>query len=179
MYESALELWERDSNFLNDGDEISFGNSKLRVIHTPGHTLGSLSYVLDEKFVFTGDILFIESIGRPDLRDNAEDFAILLYDSLHEKLLKLPPSTIVLPTHHSSSVKPENGIFSTTIEKASNHDVLKLSEEEFIKYVVSITVPRPMNYQKIIEINKGSKLLVENQIPDLELGPNRCSIAGV
>jgi len=179
MYESKLEKWDRQANFLEDGQVISFGTSKLRVIHTPGHTPGSLSYVVNEKYVFTGDILFIESIGRPDLRDNAEEFALELYDSLHNKLLKLPSDTIVFPTHHGPLVNSVNGVFSTTIEKTKQHGVLKLSKEEFVKQVVSIVVPRPMNYQKIIQINKGSIPLTPSDVPDLELGPNRCSISGV
>ncbi len=178
-YESGLEQWDRTTQqLLKDRDLVEFGQSKLRVIHTPGHTPGSLSYVVDEKYAFTGDILFIESIGRPDLRDNAEEFAGELYNSLHNKLLKLPLHTIVFPAHHGQTVKPENGVFSTTVEKASKHDVLQLSKEEFVKKVVGMTSPRPMNYQKIIQINKGSVILAQADIPDLELGPNRCSITG-
>jgi glyoxylase-like metal-dependent hydrolase (beta-lactamase superfamily II) len=179
MYESKLELWDRSADFLDDGQEIVFGNSKLCVIHTPGHTPGSLSYVVDEKYVFTGDILFIESIGRPDLRDKAEEFALQLYDSLHNKLLKLAPDMIVFPTHHGASVTSVNGVFSTTIIKAKEHDILKIPQEEFVKQVVGVTVPRPMNYQKIIQINKGTEPLIPTDVPDLELGPNRCSIAEV
>ena len=179
LYESNLEQWDRnEAALLDDKQEIEFGESKLRVIHTPGHTSGSLCYVIDEKYVFTGDILFVESIGRPDLRDQAEEFAKYLFDSLHNKLLKLKPDTIVFPTHHGQSVTPTNGIYSTTIEKAKQHDILKLSQEEFVKQVVGVTISRPMNYQKIIQINKGSIPLVATEIPDLELGPNRCSIAG-
>jgi len=179
LYESNLEQWDRNgATFLDDKQEITFGKSKLRVIHTPGHTPGSLCYVVDEKYVFTGDILFVESIGRPDLRDQAEEFASHLFDSLHNKLLKLEPNVMVFPTHHGQSVKPTDGRYYTTIEKAKQHDILKLSKEEFVKQVVGVTVPRPMNYQKIIQINKGSIPLVTTEIPDLELGPNRCSIAG-
>lgn len=178
VYESKLEVWERDVNFLDDGDEILFGKSKLRAIHTPGHTPGSLSYVVDEKYVFTGDILFVESIGRPDLRDKVEEFAEELYDSLQNKLLKLPPNMVVFPTHHGPSVKSEDGVFLTTIVKAQSHEILKLSKKDFVNQVASITMPRPMNYQKIIQINKGSIPLVQTDIPELELGPNRCSIAG-
>ena len=178
-YESGLEQWDRTAQqILKDGESVEFGRSKLRVIHTPGHTPGSLSYVVDEKYAFTGDILFIESIGRPDLRDNAEEFAGELYDSLHDKLLKLPSHTIVFPAHHGQTVKSDNGIFSTTIEKASKHDILQLSKEEFVRKVVGMTPPRPMNYQKIIQINKGSITLAQADVPDLELGPNRCSVAG-
>ncbi|MDH3314091.1 MAG: MBL fold metallo-hydrolase [Nitrosopumilus sp.] len=178
MYESKFETWDRSANFLDDGQEIKFGNSKLRVIHTPGHTPGSLSFVVDEKYVFTGDILFIENIGRPDLRDDAEEFAVQLYDSLHNKLLKLPPDTVVFPTHHGASVTSVNGIFSTTIEKTKEHDILNLPKEKFVKQIVGVSVPRPMNYQKIIQINKGTIPLIPSDIPDLELGSNRCSIAG-
>lgn len=178
IYESGHEEWERSANLLKDGDEISFGKSTLQVIHTPGHTFGSLCYLIDQKYVFTGDILFIESIGRPDLRDKAEEFARNLYDSLHNKLLKLPSETMVFPTHHGMTVVPENNAYFTTIEKAKQHNILKLSKEEFVKHVVSITVPRPMNYQKIIQINKGAIPLIPTDIPDLEIGPNRCSIAG-
>jgi len=178
-YESNLEQWDRTTQqFVKEGDSFEFGQSKLRVIHTPGHTPGSLSYVVNEKYVFTGDILFIESIGRPDLRDKAEEFAGELYDSLHNKLLKLSLHTIVFPAHHGQTVKSENGVFSTTIERASKHEILQLSKEEFVKKVVGMTPPRPMNYQKIIQINKGSLPFATNEIPDLELGPNRCSIAG-
>ncbi|MCV0392707.1 MAG: MBL fold metallo-hydrolase [Nitrosopumilus sp.] len=178
MFESGHEIWDRNTNLLKDGDEILFGDSKIKVIHTPGHTPGSLCYLIDQKYVFTGDILFIESIGRPDLRDQAEEFANHLYDSLHNKILTLLPETLVFPTHHGVTVKPENGVYSTTIEKAKQHDVLQLSKDEFVKHIVSITVPRPMNYQRIIQINKGTIPLTLADIPDLELGPNRCSIAG-
>ncbi|GKS67555.1 hypothetical protein YTPLAS73_11020 [Nitrosarchaeum sp.] len=178
-YESKLEQWDRTAQqLLKDGELVEFGQSKLRVIHTPGHTPGSLSYVLDEKYVFTGDILFIENTGRPDLRDKAEEFAGELYDSLHNKLLRLPPDTTVFPAHHGQTVKSENGVFSTTIEKARKHEILQLSKEEFVKKVVEMTPPRPMNYQKIIQINKGSLSFTANEISDLEIGPNRCSITG-
>lgn len=178
MYESMLETWDMASSFLEDKQELEFGKSRLHVIHTPGHTPGSLSYLIDKKYVFTGDTLFVESIGRPDLRDKAKEFAENLYDSLHDKLLQLSTETMVFPTHHGMSVDSVNGIYSTTIFKAKEHDVLKLSKEEFIKQVADITVPRPMNYQKIIQINKGTIPLNTSEIPDLELGPNRCSITG-
>ena len=60
---SGYEAYDYDAEFLKDGSTIHFGNSELRAIHTPGHTSGSLSFVIDEKYVFTGDILFVESIG--------------------------------------------------------------------------------------------------------------------
>ena len=176
LYLSKYEGYDFDANFVGDTDEVSFGKTKLRVIHTPGHTPGSLSYVVDEKYVFTGDILFVESIGRPDLRDSAEEFTEDLYNTLHNKLLKLSESTMIFPTHHGEDVKSNNDAFYSTIQQAKKLPWLDISKQEFIKKVVAITRPRPMNYRKIITFNKGELKLVHSEIPDLEIGPNRCAV---
>ncbi|MCV0410500.1 rhodanese-like domain-containing protein [Nitrosopumilus sp.] len=176
LYLSKYEGYDFDANFVGDADEISFGKTKLRVIHTPGHTPGSLSYVIDEKYVFTGDILFVESIGRPDLRDNAEEFTEDLYNTLHNKLLKLSDDTIVFPTHHGEDVESKGNAFYSTIQRAKKLPWLDISKQEFIKKVVATTRPRPMNYRKIISVNKGELELVHSEIPDLEIGPNRCAV---
>jgi len=176
LYLSKYEGYVFDANFIGDAEQIQFGKSILRIIHTPGHTPGSLSYVVNEKYVFTGDILFVESIGRPDLRDKVEEFTDDLYNTLHNKLLKLPHNTMVFPTHHSQDVKPIDEAFYSTIEQSKKLPWLDIPKQEFIKKVVSITLPRPMNYQKIISINKGESELKKSEIPDLEIGPNRCAI---
>ena len=176
LYLSKYEGYDYDANFVEDRDIISVGKSNLRVIHTPGHTPGSLSFVLDEKYVFTGDILFVESIGRPDLRDKAEEFTEQLYDTLHKKLLCLPDETLVFPSHHGEGVQTENGVFYSTILKTKKLPWLDISKQEFVKKVVAITLPRPMNYRKIIAVNKGELQLMHSEIPDLEIGPNRCAV---
>ena len=176
LYLSKYEGYDYDAVFVKDNDTISFGKSHLRVIHTPGHTPGSLSFVVDKQYVFTGDILFVESIGRPDLRDKAEEFTEQLYNTLHEKLLKLSDETLVFPTHHSENVNTTNGAYYSTIEQSKKLPWLDISKQEFIKKVVAITLPRPMNYRKIIAVNKGELELVHSEIPDLEIGPNRCAV---
>ena len=176
LYLSKHEGYDYPANFVGDGDIVFFGNSRLKVIHTPGHTPGSLSYVVDEKYVFTGDILFVDSIGRPDLRDKAEEFTEQLYDTLHEKLLNLSDETLVFPTHHGDNAKTVNGAFCSTIQKAKGLPWLDISKHEFIKRVVAITLPRPMNYRKIIAVNKGELQLENSEIPDLEIDPNRCAV---
>lgn len=176
LYFSKYEGYDINAYFVSDGDEVTFGKSKIRVIHTPGHTQGSLSYIVDEKYVFTGDILFVESIGRPDLRDKAEEFAGELYNTLHNKLLPLPQQTLVFPTHHGEDTEAINDAFYSTVEKSRKLPWLDISKQEFVKKVISITVPRPMNYKRIISINKGEIDLVPSEIPDLEIGPNRCAV---
>ena len=177
LYLSKLEEYRLESEKIEDGNTISFGTKQLRVIHTPGHTPGGMSFVLDDKYVFSGDILFVEGIGRPDLRDQAEEFAAKLYDTLHNKLLKFGDDAKIFPTHHGEGVNPtKDGIFYTTVQNAKKLPLLDLGQAEFVTKVVSITTPRPMNYSMIIKINKGIIPISPEQIPDLEMGPNRCSI---
>ena len=176
LYLSRYEGYDFDANFVGDGDEIPFGKSNLRVIHTPGHTPGSLSYVVDEKYVFTGDILFVESIGRPDLRDKAEEFTEELYETLHRKLLQLPHYTMVFPTHHGQEIESLGDAIYSTIQQSKKLPWLDISKDEFIRKVVSKILPRPMNYRKIIAVNKGELELIPSDVPDLEIGPNRCAV---
>ena len=176
LYLSKYEGYDYDANFVEDDTVIRFGKSKLKVIHTPGHTPGSLSYVVDEKYVFTGDILFVKSIGRPDLRDKAEEFTEQLYNTLHEKLLSLSDDTLVFPTHHGDSAKTANGTFCTTIKKVKKLPWLDMPKQEFIRKVVAITRPRPINYRKIIAINRKGLELMHSEVSDLEMGPNRCAV---
>ncbi len=177
LYLSKLEGYKIDSEKIVDGDTIPFGTKQLRVIHTPGHTAGSMSFVLDERFVFSGDTLFVEGIGRPDLRDMVEEFAANLYHTLHNKLLALPEDAKIFPTHHGDGIRPtQNGVYYTTVKAAKTLPLLDLSEADFVAKVASITTPRPMNYSVIIKINRGTIPISPMQIPDLEMGPNRCSI---
>lgn len=177
LYFSKLEEYKFESEKVEDGSTIPFGSKSLRAIHTPGHTAGSMSYVLDDRYVFSGDILFVEGIGRPDLRDQVEEYATKLYETLHNKLLKFSDDVKIFPTHHGEGVRPaENGIYHTTVGMAKKLPLLDLDREAFVSKVVSITTPRPMNYSMIIKINKGTIPVSPMQIPDLEMGPNRCSI---
>jgi glyoxylase-like metal-dependent hydrolase (beta-lactamase superfamily II)/rhodanese-related sulfurtransferase len=177
LFFSAKEEYEIEHKKIDDGDTISIGKKQIQVIHTPGHTAGSMTFVVDNKYAFTGDTLFVESVGRPDLRDKAIDFANDLYDTIHKKLLKFESNTKIFPTHHGEGIKPtEDGIFFTTPEMAKKLSLLDLNKEEFTNKIVSMTTPRPMNYSVIIKVNKGTIPINEEQIPDLEMGPNRCSI---
>ncbi len=176
LYLSKYEGYDFDANFIGDQDKISFGKTNLKVVHTPGHTPGSLSYVVDGKYVFTGDILFVESIGRPDLRDKAEEFTEELYETLHEKLLRLPHYTMVFPTHHGMDVKSSDDAFYSTIQQSKNLPWLDIPKEEFVPKIIEKTLPRPMNYRKIIAVNKGELELILSDVPDLEIGPNRCAV---
>ena len=92
---------------LHDGDTNNIGVVSLKVIHTPGHTPGSLSFIIENKLLFAGDTIFVDSIGRPDLRDKAEEFAENLYNTIQQKIMKLPDDIVILPAHFEKDVKAE------------------------------------------------------------------------
>jgi glyoxylase-like metal-dependent hydrolase (beta-lactamase superfamily II)/rhodanese-related sulfurtransferase len=188
-----------DIKYLRDGDIVDVGeNVKLKAIHTPGHTKGSISFFIESStlnqnrdetdgniipydyYLFTGDTLFIDSIGRPDLRDEARDFAGLLYETYHQKIDKFPPNTLILPAHfNTASVTLEHGIpiYETLESLKKKIRLLSMSKEEFVSLVTETVPPKPMNYKTIISINKKMLPYDEVQIPDLEAGPNSCSIS--
>jgi glyoxylase-like metal-dependent hydrolase (beta-lactamase superfamily II)/rhodanese-related sulfurtransferase len=193
LYVSALEGYEAgdDNNGLNihqikNNDNIAISNGiELHAIHVPGHTKGSMSFKLNldggnGSYLFTGDTLFIDGVGRPDLRDKAEEFAKDLYDSYHNRILKdFPDDTIVLPTHFNSGVIAlEHGkpIYDTlgTIKKRLK--LLSESKDEFVKHLVGAISARPSNYKTIIEINRNMIPCDQIEMGDLEAGPNSCAL---
>ncbi|OYT17871.1 MAG: MBL fold hydrolase [Bacteroidetes bacterium 4572_77] len=101
VYGLNIDHIEAPSIFIDEGDTISFGNSVLEILNTPGHADGSLCFVSkSDKFVISGDVLFRESIGRTDLPTGNLD---MLLASIHEKLFALPGDYIVYPGHGPQS----------------------------------------------------------------------------
>jgi len=147
--------------------EFIFGDSKIRALHTPGHTLESVSYLLlsftnSPEAVFTGDTLFVGEVGRPDLAVNsdlkAEDLAGFLYDSLHNILMKLPDSVIVYPGHGAGSACGKNISLErmSTIgeQKQLNYALQKMSKSQFISLVLDGMLPPPQYFEHDVLLNK-------------------------
>lgn len=152
----------------------------IQIIHTPGHTAGGLSFLISNKLLFTGDTLFVDSIGRPDLRDKSEEFASMLYDTLHDKIFRInDKSNIMVFPAHSDKMIDSKDIFTADLEDIQNKvRYLNLKKDEFIKKISSITNKTPSQYKEIIQFNKGEKEIPNlDEIKDLEMGPNRCSIS--
>jgi glyoxylase-like metal-dependent hydrolase (beta-lactamase superfamily II)/rhodanese-related sulfurtransferase len=166
---------------LSDGRRIELGDDvalTVSAVSVPGHTEGSTMYQLGEAAIFTGDTLFLESVGRPDLADKADVFAANLYQSLHERVMPLPDAAMVFPAHYGSVVDVHAGRFVAKPlgELRANLPALALSETEFIAWAVKNVKDRPPNYQRIVRINAGLDL-VDADAQEMELGPNRCAIA--
>ena len=153
---------------VRDGFELRFGKVRIGVLETPGHTLESICLVVtdDENpqkpwAVLTGDTLFIGDVGRPDLsRDHTpEQLAGMLYDSLHNQVLKLPDAVLVYPAHGAGSLCGRNmrAERSSTIgtERLTNYALQIGSRDEFIKQLTSNLPTRPDYFLQDAEINRG------------------------
>ena len=149
---------------LKDGQEIELGNTRVKVLHTPGHTPESISLVVTDLrrgtepwFVLTGDTMFVGAVGRPDLPGHARENAAQIYDSIHGKLLGLPDDLEVFPAHFSGSMCGANmsGKPSSTIgfEKRSN-PMLARSKEEFVAALVDVPA-KPAAMDDILRANRG------------------------
>jgi glyoxylase-like metal-dependent hydrolase (beta-lactamase superfamily II)/rhodanese-related sulfurtransferase len=151
----------------------------LRVssVTVPGHTEGSTMYQLGNYAIFTGDTLFLESVGRPDLANEAEAFAHHLFHSLHERVLPLSDEIMVFPAHYGAGVKVSAGQFVARDlgSLRQNLAALSLDEDDFVQWAIENVKDRPGNYQQIVRINAGQADL-DSGDAELELGPNRCAI---
>ena len=170
-------------NQIRDGDKIPLSNGiHLDAIHTPGHTKGSMSFRLtisdNTNYLFTGDLLFVDGIGRPDLHHKAEEFAGSLFKTYHQKILNLPDETIILPAHFSGSLEHEKPVFGSIGSVRKRVKVLSVPQDEFTEFIMNNIPAQPMNYEKIIGINKNLLPCDTIKVSDLEAGPNSCGIAG-
>jgi glyoxylase-like metal-dependent hydrolase (beta-lactamase superfamily II)/rhodanese-related sulfurtransferase len=164
---------------LADGDQIQVGTSVLAARRTPGHTLESMSYVLNADAVFSGDTLFTYGVGRPDLHADstgARTRARELYHSL-ACLRSLPPSTLVLPGHASEPIPFDRCAIAATLRDIDVWlSTWLVSEEAFIDRLVSRLPPTPPNFARIVALNELGEL-PDDDATELEAGANRCSVA--
>jgi glyoxylase-like metal-dependent hydrolase (beta-lactamase superfamily II) len=164
---------------LHDGDRITVGKATLVARCTPGHTNESTSYLLNDGAVFTGDTLFTQGVGRPDLHADVtavRQRARALFRSL-TLLRELGPNVLVLPAHSSQPIAFDGRPIS-----ARMHEVAKWlsewlsSENAFVDRVVSRLPDTPPNFMRIVELNEAGAM-PPGEVTELEAGANRCAAA--
>jgi glyoxylase-like metal-dependent hydrolase (beta-lactamase superfamily II) len=128
--------------------------------------------------VLTGDTLFIDGVGRPDLAERAAEFAKNLYTSLHERVLTLRDDAMILPAHYGDAVqvRPDAPVAATLGELRAALAPLSLDEASFVEWATAQATPRPPNYLEIITANMGRADQPLPELRHLEAGPNRCSL---
>jgi glyoxylase-like metal-dependent hydrolase (beta-lactamase superfamily II)/rhodanese-related sulfurtransferase len=152
----------------HDGEEFILGNIKIKVIHTPGHTMESTCFLLKDEqgkdhALFSGDTLFLGDVGRPDLAQKAtnmtqEDLAGLLYHSLYEKILPLSNDIIVYPAHGAGSACGKN-LMKETVDSLGNQKKINYAlnqpdKKSFIKAVTDGLLPPPGYFGMNVAMNK-------------------------
>lgn len=177
-YLAPAEVGPMADAHVEGGQEIPFGEARLRVLATPGHTPGSVTYLAGD-VAFTGDTLFVESVGRPDLGQDPRPNARVLWRTLHEGLLTLPDGTRVLPGHFGDGIEIEPGkpLVATIEDLRGRLPSLAMTEEAFVEWVARNALPKPGNFETIKRYNRGLARAEAEDIEELEAGPNRCAVA--
>lgn len=166
---------------LVEGSVITVGGTKIEIdaLYSPGHTIGSTSFIVDDSYLLTGDILFVDSIGRPDLAGKAEDWVSDLRETLYNRYKVLSQQLIVLPAHYSKiSEMDENGVVSAKlIDLFAYNTGLNIEDEgEFRKVVTKDLPPQPNAYEEIRQTNMGKIHPSVDEEREMEIGPNRCAV---
>ena len=163
---------------IEDGESLAVGDRSLDVVHTPGHTPGSVSLRFGDGLL-SGDTLFLRSVGRPDLEGDEETTAREAASDLHESLralTDLPDDTTVLPGHFSEAdVRP---LATTLADVRGDNDLFQRvadgDEEGFVRTIVDGLSEEPSNYDRIKAINRGEEM-PGGDVESIELGPNNCA----
>ncbi len=158
-----------DAIVAEDGQEFPLGNTTIKVLHTPGHTMESTTYLIKDEHgkdfaIFTGDTLFLGDVGRPDLAQKAadmtqEELAGILYDSLRTKIMPLSDDLIVYPGHGAGSACGKN-MMKETVDTLGNQKKMNyalradMTQEEFIKEVTDGLLPPPAYFPDNVKMNK-------------------------
>lgn len=171
---------------VQDGQQISFGQCRLRFLETPGHTVESVSILVTdldrspEPFaVFTGDTLFIGDVGRPDLSGDKtpQELAALLYDSLQQKLLKLPDTVEIYPAHGAGSLcgKQMSCDRASTIgkERITNYALQAKTRNEFVQLITAELPEKPGYFALDAEINRAGAPSLAELPPLAPMGPEQ------
>tara|TARA_R100000935_G_scaffold21876_3_gene40441 strand:- start:18669 stop:20072 length:1404 start_codon:yes stop_codon:yes gene_type:complete len=176
-----------DAIIAEDGQEFKVGELTLKVLHTPGHTLESTTYLLRDAngkdyCIFSGDTLFLGDVGRPDLAQKGadmtqEDLAGILYDSLRNKIMPLADDVIVYPAHGAGSACGKN-MMKETVDTLGNQKKMNyalredMTKAEFIAEVTDGLLPPPSYFPLNVKMNKEG---YDNITDVLERGTKKLS----
>jgi glyoxylase-like metal-dependent hydrolase (beta-lactamase superfamily II) len=164
---------------VRDGMNIPVGACAISVVHTPGHSPGSVTYVADHHSAFTGDFLFISSLGRPDLAEKTEEWSLLLWNSLQEVKRRWPPDLLIYPAHYASEgERRDDRTIGAALGEVVRHNapLQKAAWPEFAGWIRRHQGTVPDAYKSIKAINVGLLSVDDREADHLELGRHECAI---
>jgi glyoxylase-like metal-dependent hydrolase (beta-lactamase superfamily II) len=166
---------------LADGSALSVGRATVRAMHTPGHTEGSVTFLVDDAIALTGDFLFVRSIGRPDLGGKVEAWASALWHSVTRAKTEWSSDVVIYPAHYAGNDerREDRTIGVRFGDLVAENEALQFAgEEDFVAWVVRHTSSFPEAYRTIKAINAGLMALTELEVEQLEVGKNECALGG-
>ncbi|UFJ41753.1 MBL fold metallo-hydrolase [Brevibacillus humidisoli] len=166
---------------LEQHKNLQYGAVQLQVIAipTPGHTPGSVSVLVNDKYLLSGDTVFVGGLGRPDLGGKAREWAQSLYDTVFKTIAPLSDEVLVLPAHYADIKEiNEGGCVSARLGEIRKRNEIMRTEnrEQFTELVADTAGATPPNYEEIVQINRGIVHVSPDKATELEFGPNRCAI---
>ncbi|MBR0621896.1 MBL fold metallo-hydrolase [Bacillus pumilus] len=168
-------------NRLEEGERIAIGAATIDIhpLYSPGHTIGSTSFIVDDQYLLSGDILFVDSIGRPDLAGMAEDWVGDLRETLYDRYGALSKELIVLPAHFMimDEVNEDGSVWKELGVLFEENHGLNIDDEAVFREMVTKNLPaQPNAYQDIHQTNMGKLSPDDEAQREMEIGPNRCAI---
>ena len=170
-------------NEVHDGELFALGGNgpMVKMMHSPGHTPGSTCYIIDEKYFISGDTVFIQSVGRPDLGGKAKEWSALLYETLTNKVQNLDKNLDVLPGHFMNWAEANDQmVFSKKLENivGQNSSIYALdSLEKFTEFILDNMSNSPAVYDEIRKVNSGWLDVDMDEADVMDLGKNECATA--
>jgi glyoxylase-like metal-dependent hydrolase (beta-lactamase superfamily II) len=164
---------------LHDGMSIPLGSATIGVAHTPGHSPGSVTFILGSESAFTGDFLFVGSLGRPDIADKTEEWSRLLWRSVQSARRDWPADMVVYPAHYSSGNERGNGgaVCAKFGDILTRNAALQFPDEAgFVEWIKQNEARVPAAYRTIKGINVGLWSAGERESDELESGKNECAL---
>ena len=163
---------------LKDGMRLHVGRATFTVLHTPGHTLGQCSFLLDDVLVLSGDFVLVDSLGRPDLAGHAGEWAELLWTSLEHARHDWPKELLVLPAHYSNAKerRADHSVAGLFGDLMKANQALALSDRTAFMAWATAKASVPENYKLIKAVNAGLKTVTPAEATDLEVGRNECAV---
>jgi len=158
---------------------FSAGGPEVQVLATPGHTPGSVCYLVDGKYLISGDTVFIKSIGRPDLGGQAEAWSDMLFETMRQRILTMDPQVTVLPGHYATWDEADAELrFAAPLGEIvkDNAAIYAIDDRQtFFKFIESNMRPQPPEYATIRMLNAGLAQADPDEQETLDLGKNECA----